>query len=385
MKKILGFFSSPIRILGGILVGLIILVFFLNRLGLIVKTTFSLGTSALTIEEVKDIGELMSAEFYGEIIHSLREGFETNSDEAFESSFNAFREKIPFFFQIHRKELFGNRQDLKVRERAKVWQEVYTYFEEYSEERERITYVHLLRIASKNPRLKKAKREEEINFFKELMNPNLDWATFIENGNRKTILANEKDKYASEILDRIDIHYLCRGWIKAGYNLKTIGNEEFKPDSNGIVQITGLDPYILAADINPWFIPPQGPYTNGVPGFELLQVSIKDKVQNPNLSMDEKKAKNQVPIKLISRTKKTARIELIEEALKKDIFETAKSSAEESIYGLMQMLDPKNKKGINGVEIVHSKDFDGLLAELKASPKLDFKMLDKFQHYIRLE
>ncbi|MEM8889823.1 MAG: hypothetical protein AAGD28_17745, partial [Bacteroidota bacterium] len=63
----------------------------------------------------------------------------------------------------------------------------------------------------------------------------------------------------------------------------------------------------------------------------------------------------------------------------------AKTSAEESLLQLIQMLDPENKQGVKAVEIVHSEDFERLVQKLTDSPKLDFKTLDEFQHYIRLE
>lgn len=385
--KLTEFFAGQIGRIVGIVALILIGLFILNRFLPFVNTSYSLGTSALSITEVKEIGELMSAEFYGEIIHSLREGFESNSNAAFEKTFTSLKEKVPFFYQTHKNELFPNKANerLKDKQRARVWNEVYKYFKEYSDDREKLVYLHLLRISSKDIRLKKPKKDEELAFFQALMNENLNWDAFVENGGRAEIFAAEKANYASEILNQIEIHYLCRGWVKAGYDLTTIGNTELKADSSGLLKITGLDPYVLSADINPWFIPPQGPYTEGVPGFELLKVSIRDRARNPRVTISGERAKKEIPFRLISRTKKSARIELIEEALERDIFGTAKTSAEESLLQLIQMLDPDNKQGVKAVEIVHSENFERLLAKLKESPKLDFKTLDEFQHYIRLE
>ncbi|MEL6252848.1 MAG: hypothetical protein AAFR87_12610, partial [Bacteroidota bacterium] len=357
--KLTEFFAGQIGRIVGIVALILIGLFILNRFVPFVNTSYSLGTSALSIKEVKEIGELMSAEFYGEIIHSLREGFESNSDEAFKNTFTSLKEKVPFFYQIHKNELFPNKANERLNDKqiARVWNEVYKYFKEYSDDREKLVYLHLLRISNKNRKLKKPKKDEELQFFRALMNENIIWDSFINNGGRDDFFREEKDKFAAEILNQIEIHYLCRGWVKAGYDLTTIANTELKADTSGLLKITGLDPYILSADINPWFIPPQGPYTEGVPGFELLKVAIKDKARRPSVSISGDRAKKEIPFRLISRTKKTARIELIEEALERDIFGTAKSSAEESLLQLIQMLDPENKQGVKAIEIVHSENF----------------------------
>ena len=331
MKKLIEFFASQVGRIVGIVALVLIGLFILNRFVPFVSTSYSLGTSALSIKEVKDIGELMSAEFYGEIIHSLNEGFDGTSDKAFETAYDSLRKTVQFLYKVHENEV-GNG------DREKIWKHAYKYFKDYSADREKLVYLHLLRIANRDGRLRKPKKDAELRFFKQLNTDGQDWDTFI--ANRGDLLRAEKQKYASEILNKIEIHYLCRGWVKAGYDLTAISNESLKPDAaDSVLRITGLDPYILAADINPWFIPPQGPYTNGVPGFELLKVTINGNDRNPTITATNSRAKNEVPFRLISRTKKTARIELLEEALERDIFGTAKSSAEESLLQLIQMLE----------------------------------------------
>ncbi|AGA79876.1 DUF4230 domain-containing protein [Echinicola vietnamensis] len=57
-----------------------------------------------------------------------------------------------------------------------------------------------------------------------------------------------------------------RGWVKAGFDFSELGPESIVYyEESGIIHLIGVAPKILDADINPWFIPEKG-----IPGFQIL-------------------------------------------------------------------------------------------------------------------
>ena len=62
-----------------------------------------------------------------------------------------------------------------------------------------------------------------------------------------------------------------RGWVKAGFDFSRLDNTNFYVNEEaGEVHFFGFSATILNSDINPWFIPEQG-----IPGFEILDYNGK--------------------------------------------------------------------------------------------------------------
>ncbi|WP_417607993.1 hypothetical protein [Owenweeksia hongkongensis] len=74
-----------------------------------------------------------------------------------------------------------------------------------------------------------------------------------------------------EIKNREQLAMIGRGSVKAGFNFSTLTERNFRFDeSKNILHIFGVTPTILNYDINPWFIPQQA-----VPGFDIVQSGRK--------------------------------------------------------------------------------------------------------------
>lgn len=377
MDAIIRFFSKQVVRLIGFVALILVGLFLLNKIFPFIQTSYELRPTALGVKEVRDIGELISAEYYGEFIHSLEEGFQPVDTATFRETYDSLRKKVIFFYRHYENEQHGSEID-----RDKIWKQIQQYFQDNSSLRASPIYLHLLRLSEREfANLKKIKKGPEVVFLQTLRNTS--WTEFIQN--KAPRLLKEASEYRNELFDRVEIHYLCRGWVKAGYDLTQLKMDSLylnKEDS--IMEVRNIDPYILAADINPWFIPPQGAFTEGVPGYELLRVRQKGKDVKKIDFRENGQIKKVIPFRLINQTKITARIELIREALERNIFQTAQSSAEESLFQLIRMVDPNNERGIKGVKIIHSDDFSAKIQDLENTAQLTLSNVDSLQHYIHL-
>ncbi len=64
-----------------------------------------------------------------------------------------------------------------------------------------------------------------------------------------------------------------RGWVKAGFDFKEFNSQNFKyNEDKGEIHLIGLEPKLLTYTINPWFIPERK-----IPGFEILVADRKNK------------------------------------------------------------------------------------------------------------
>lgn len=66
---------------------------------------------------------------------------------------------------------------------------------------------------------------------------------------------------------KVDLSMIGRGWVKAGIDFGAINDENLVFDKDhGIVHLYGVYPKILDKDINPWFIPEKQ-----IPGFQIIE------------------------------------------------------------------------------------------------------------------
>lgn len=282
-----------------IVLAVVVLVFLWNPFG-IFGGGIKLKDTANMVSEVNQIGQLVTAEYYGEVIASIDEA-RLNLIEDENISNNA----LILFKDI--KSALGNLkvfQDLpnseKDEEYKKMtpisgWRRIIRYDVNSRNISDKLNYhgfldditadplyddmlEYIYRLKSKRPRNIKwepsPRHKEEALFmvYNEFPNPNeaLDVEDFMQ------FYYQNKTADLSRSETRKKLAMVGRGWVKAGFDFSDI-----KPSSliinekRGEVHIMGLTPQILNADINPWFIPEKG-----IPGFEILddngRVDFKD-------------------------------------------------------------------------------------------------------------
>jgi len=142
------------------------------------------------------------------------------------------------------------------------------------------------------------------------------------------------------LLEKRDIAYLARGKVQAGYNLAGLDeNKYFFCRASGAVFLLA-EPEILARDINPWFIydPDHG---HTVKGFEIISQS--------GIDLEEEDA-----LDFIKSVKEECRLRLQEDALRTGLREQARSSAEETVGNLFRIFNPR----VRSVKFLGREEFE---------------------------
>jgi hypothetical protein len=282
-----------------IVLTVVVLVFLWNPFG-IFGGDVKLKDTANMVAEVNQIGQLVTAEYYGEVIASIDEA-RLNLIEDENISNNA----LILFKDI--KSALGNLkafQDLSNSEKDEEykkmtpingWRRIIRYDVNSRNISDKLNYhgflddiiadplyddmlEYIYRLKSRRPRNVKwepsPRNKEEALFmvYNELPSPNetLDVGDFMQ------FYYQNKTADLSRSETRKKLAMVGRGWVKAGFDFSELKTSSLIiHEKRGEVHIMGLTPQILNADINPWFIPEKG-----IPGFEILddngRVDFKD-------------------------------------------------------------------------------------------------------------
>ena len=138
-----------------------------------------------------------------------------------------------------------------------------------------------------------------------------------------------------------------RGWVKAGFDFGELDSHNFYISDNGDeVHFFGLSPTVLNADINPWFIPEKG-----VPGFEILDYNGKVDFR------DAKKVKQYCIEKLVMN------------AYRADILKSAEENGAETLKSLFSLITGKKIDKV----VFHNDRIIQLSQEIAADEKVSYQ------------
>ncbi len=279
-------FLDIILVVGGILAFT-----FWDPLGIFTNT--KLQATANMVSGVRDIGQLVTAEYYGEVIGSYKELKlnETPEDTITINAEKMFVDLKAAFGNVEKsfKEMYqGNElKAIKANDEEEIYDKFLAFIgkEMFNFNTERI-------FDEKKNKLK-GKYEEKI--LKKLYKNGWDYYKSLKKEYRKDdafMIEVEYKNYLSENPDFIEDFYntygyltkqnldagsgkrsslvmIGRGSVKAGFDFGKLNEGNFMYDKdNKSVHFFGITPEILDTDINPWFIPEQK-----VKGFELVSYS----------------------------------------------------------------------------------------------------------------
>jgi len=321
------------------------------------KKQVKIDDTVISLKEINDIGELITAEYYGEVLSGLSMIYYDSLDTLMKYRYEEIVDEI------------GKAED-------GVNETLEPKMTEVDQNNSKLSKKELKKIERKNRRLKKRKNRkllkklrkessiESMASFKELKN-------ILDVNNRKTIetLKNEKnaqtswdefkaghseeiENYKAEVKKQItknELIYIGRGTVKAGYDLTEITEDNILFSLTGdTIYVVDVDPKLFNVDINPWFyIPPD--FQSGEAdsdsatffGFQLVYV------KNPK----------KTTLNEINRVKTECKEILRKDAIDRHIYEKAKENAETSLQGLFSLLSLEPGQQVTKVFISHSKYF----------------------------
>lgn len=322
----IGLFTNQWKLLIDILliVGVVLLVFIWNPFG-IFGNGLKLESTASMVTEVRQIGQLVTAEYYGEVIASLDE---TRLDLIRQDTLSAhaalvytdMKAALLGLYRYQQEPLRERVRDYKDREeKVNNWRSKVKHDVSRSNILEKLQFLDLdtvgefslsakalngeeqslstkileyqwRRLSGKDRKVKwdpKAKHLEQAMYllYEELRSTARQGEDFLAAYVRAGFNsdANFLDFYRADFQADLSkreqkkkLAMVGRGWVKAGFDFGQLDESSFYfNEETAELHFFGLYPEVLNADINPWFIPERG-----IPGFDILEhnnrVNFKD-------------------------------------------------------------------------------------------------------------
>ena len=331
-----------------------------------------LQDTPLSVKSIKDIGELTTAEYYGEVVASLKEAeIEEFEPAELNSEATALTDSLVAFLNAYKDKKVGGWFGINLAKR--IYDTGLPQHPFYAPYMRGLAVAYIAQLPKLNEERKKQldknkgnnQKEDEINNLLDvklkdiesellpLLHSNLTDESKMRD--LRTKLAGFPDYFKKWKLDdtdssrrtrRADVVFIGRGWVKAGFRFDEFNASNFRYDSDSkTIFIKNLDPVLLDVDINPWFIPERK-----VPGFELIRATGK--------------ARNE---RAVNKTKAYCKEKLKRQAMERDILKIAKDNARESLKQLFSLLLDTE---INDV-IFTSEYYTHYLAEVRRDSVID--------------
>lgn len=303
-----------------------------NPLGLLSSTKISLGDTPTVIKELKELGEFVTSEYSGETIESLQEGEASGVriSQRMDSLEQVFIQTQQIYQVIARQE-----------KRAKARRKAFERSSLYQTHRDDIRLLYIGAEKSLG---------EWLDY---IITDNMTWPQF-QATHRPALEAAIEANLNAGVRKKIKVAYIGRGRVKAGFDLKDIDNPAFnitleRNATLDTLTIRNLDPEILEADINPWFI--YRPEANlAIPGYELLKI----------------KKPKQVDFSDITAVKVACKRSLINQALyDREILTHAIASGEETFRDLFNLFRKSDEPLLAAVRIEPSAYYEFKASLLK--------------------
>jgi hypothetical protein len=289
-----------------------------------------MAQTPLDIKNIRSIGQMVTAEYYGEVIASLPES-KLSFDHAFyETTFSDLYDTI--ITAVYR-------TDSLVNTLKKPWlRGKFSFFYQYYHELNSVLTSNIFYF----PVMIHLDSLYEFNVFRKPDNfkKNQDYSDDIEDYEEPVIkklwenIHNNMEPYrpVSSNFEKTYVKYikhspfkserkkeilvLGRGWVKAGIDFGAINQYNFRYlKDQGIIHFYKVQPKILYHDINPWLVP------NKIPGFEFVKIS--GRATNP----DD-----------IVSVKRECLDKLTQKAIDSHILEKARENAEQNLKSFFSLL-----------------------------------------------
>lgn len=293
-----------------------VLVFsYFDPFDLLVSNKLTLKDTPIHVQQIKSIGELVSAEYYGEVISSYKHTVKANKD-------TAIAQMKSDVMTVH-KEFYKGLQDI-IDMDPKDKSDIKKQIQRLEDSLEQYNYAKAyLDVFESN--IGKSKMAQQIKSF---LDDNKQTNFFAYLAGNKISITYYNEVIANELksIDKIfntsknrntQLILVGRGRVQAGYKFDSLTTKNIKVDTlRNRILLVGLKPQILSCDINPWFIPELG-----VKGFEIIAFN-----------------KNADNITILKEVKRNCLDSLRNGAIRSEILIKAKDNAEQNLRNLFSLL-----------------------------------------------
>ncbi len=314
------------------------------------KSSPVLKETVLSLKEIKEIGELVTAEYYGEVIsgHSVL----VNND--FQSVFFNSIDIVRFELEKKRKDIDieyntkieGIKAKIKKLENKNIALFKNARIKELNDEKRSLDREKKRKKNNSANKIRSDNFKSSINLLKVITKKSKKEIISLIDKNTDSILYKKYKQalfdYARQ--DKKELVYIGRGSVKAGYNLKSIDSLNiFFSDNRDTMYLLDFDPFITDLDINPYFYFPSDSTQDSLElyGFEIIY---------------QKKSKN-FTLKEVNDIKSDCKLKLRQEALQRKIYDHAHQNAEEALSAFFGLLKTDKGNQVEKVIISHSKYF----------------------------
>lgn len=321
-----------------------------------------LNDTVLSMKEVKGIGELITAEYYGEVISSFslvsKAKLDTNLKESYILVQNSYRQVDTVINSRYAPQINDYKEKITKLEEKKTnaWRR-----SRISELKENLKDLNS-KINRKKIKQFKLDQSQQVKSALQIL-------TSATGANKRTLLnymldntkeykdihevyKNEVNKFRKKLDDNKELVYIGRGSVKAGYDLEQLDSFNiFYSPKRDTMYLFDFDPIITDLDINPYFYYPEDVDSSNkldeydttlLYGFQLIYSS-----QEKDVTLQD-----------INNVKSECKRKLYQEALDRNIFQNAQRNAEEALSGLFGLLSAEGDREIKEVIISHSKYFN---------------------------
>jgi hypothetical protein len=297
-----------------------------------VPTQNKLKDTPVQVQSIRQIGQLITAGYYGEVISSLQEVINEKDYDTLQS-FNTTVNDLHADFKQAIMDFAG--EELNTNRRSEIYNAFVTDYPDIVENKLFEQYLYFINeeIRSNNYRVKESsktlKPSKKQLLIKRLYKNSMHWRDkllTIQTDRFKEVKRINVSKQTKKDFKHSRLVLIGRGWVKAGFDFRKFTSRNFRYDSKyHRIHFIGLQPQIISATINPWFIPEEG-----VEGFEFLIVERGARLKPEYTNIVKQRCLDK----------------LIKQAGDKQILLRSKENAEEHLKSFFSLLLDDEIKGV---------------------------------------
>ena len=282
------------------------------------------------VKEIRELGELVTCEFYGEVYADLNEVY----DEMIIKNRDSINNNPTAFFQD-----YSGLQEYMKNSTGYISVEVEfnSIKDKYNSQTSEYVKKHEAFNADEKTLKEQIAKTDDKKDKKQLEKRLEDLKDKFQSEKKayeglQSQYKTASNKYSEKRLDfwesrkKRNLVYIGRGWVKAGINLKNLTEDDIFVNNNdsASIQILVNDPIILDADINPWFI-----YTDDkkVKGYEVFMSKTGSILSDKNFTDKE-----------VTQLKVKCKEKLKESAIEIGLLKNASSSAVQTLDNFFRLI-----------------------------------------------